>query len=122
MRGEETGKGGEGGRGGEGKGGEGVGEGFPCCSRSPIALTAPPPLLSVSTHWTQVAGDMLYDHDFDLSQVLKYFSIKKGNLAVYYEMEDGENPQTRGIVEVDPASNRFAASLWSCGTPAHILW
>ena len=50
---------------------------------------------------------MLFDHDFDLSQVVKYFYIKSGNLAIYYEMEEGENPQRRGILEVEPSSNRY---------------
>jgi glucuronokinase len=54
-----------------------------------------------------VAGDMLYEQDFDIGQVLKYFSTRKGDLAVYYEMEPEENPQRRGIMEVDSASNRI---------------
>ena len=57
-------------------------------------------------HVAQVAGDMLYDQGFDIGQVLKYFAAKKGDLAIYYELEPEEDPQRRGIIEVDPASNR----------------
>ena len=55
-----------------------------------------------------VAGDMLFeDQNFDVGQVMKYFQHKDGNLAIYYEMEKGEDTRSRGIVEVDPLTNRI---------------
>ena len=55
-----------------------------------------------------VAGDMLFeDQNFDVSQVVKYFLHKNGELAIYYEMESCEDTRTRGIVEVDDQTNRL---------------
>uniref|UniRef100_A0A4W3HD59 Glucuronokinase with putative uridyl pyrophosphorylase n=1 Tax=Callorhinchus milii TaxID=7868 RepID=A0A4W3HD59_CALMI len=55
-----------------------------------------------------VAGDMLCeDLNFDISEVIKFFKFKKGELAIYYEMEEGEKSETRGIVEVCPCTNRI---------------
>lgn len=55
-----------------------------------------------------VAGDMLFeDQNFDVSQVIKYFSRKNGELAIYYEMETCEDTRTRGIVEVDSRTNQI---------------
>ncbi|XP_063293094.1 uncharacterized protein LOC134578052 isoform X2 [Pelobates fuscus] len=55
-----------------------------------------------------IAGDMLCaDQDFDMAQVLKFFRLKGGELAIYYEMEDGECTSTRGIVEVCPDTHRI---------------
>ena len=55
-----------------------------------------------------VAGDMLFeDQNFDVAQVIKYFSHKDGELAIYYEMEKCEDTRTRGIVEVDSHTNRI---------------
>ena len=55
-----------------------------------------------------VAGDMLFeDQNFDVSQVIKYFLHKDGELAIYYEMETCEDTRTRGIVEVDSCTNRI---------------
>ncbi|XP_067827005.1 glucuronokinase with putative uridyl pyrophosphorylase isoform X2 [Heptranchias perlo] len=55
-----------------------------------------------------VAGDMLCeDLNFDIAEVLKFFKFKKGELAIYYEMEEGEKTESRGIVEVCPCTNRI---------------
>ncbi|XP_041030377.1 glucuronokinase with putative uridyl pyrophosphorylase isoform X6 [Carcharodon carcharias] len=53
-----------------------------------------------------VAGDMLCeDLNFDIAEVLKFFKFKKGELAIYYEMEEGERTESRGIVEVCPSTH-----------------
>ena len=44
---------------------------------------------------------MLFDHNFDLSQVLEYFRLKKGDLGVYYDLERDEDTVHRGILELD---------------------
>ncbi|XP_072449477.1 glucuronokinase with putative uridyl pyrophosphorylase isoform X1 [Chiloscyllium punctatum] len=55
-----------------------------------------------------VAGDMLCeDLNFDIAEVLKFFKFKKGELAIYYEMEEGEKTESRGIVEVCPLTHRI---------------
>ncbi|XP_066462073.1 uncharacterized protein [Eleutherodactylus coqui] len=55
-----------------------------------------------------IAADMLCaDQNFDMAQVLKFFRLKGGELAIYYEMEEGESSSTRGIVEVCPDSHRI---------------
>ncbi|XP_053307343.1 uncharacterized protein LOC128469553 [Spea bombifrons] len=55
-----------------------------------------------------IAGDMLCaDQDLDLTQVLRFFRLKEGELAIYYEMEEGECTSSRGIVEVCPHSHRI---------------
>nr|XP_033774104.1 glucuronokinase 1-like [Geotrypetes seraphini] len=55
-----------------------------------------------------IAGDMLCaDQNFDIAQVIKFFQLKKGELAIYYEMEDMESTTSRGIVEVCPESHRI---------------
>ncbi|XP_069803268.1 uncharacterized protein [Dendropsophus ebraccatus] len=55
-----------------------------------------------------IAADMLCaDQNFDMAQVLKFFRLKEGELAIYYEMEEGECPSSRGIVEVCPDSHRI---------------
>ncbi|XP_069470184.1 uncharacterized protein [Ambystoma mexicanum] len=54
-----------------------------------------------------IAGDMLCaDQNFDIAQVLKFFHLKNGELAIYYEMEPGEITSSRGIVEVCPDTHR----------------
>ncbi|XP_031548705.1 uncharacterized protein LOC116286363 isoform X2 [Actinia tenebrosa] len=59
-----------------------------------------------------VAGDMLFqDGNFDMAQVIKYFKLKKGELAIYYEMHGMEQTETRGIVEVCPLTNRIERFL-----------
>ncbi|XP_078585263.1 uncharacterized protein LOC144867260 [Branchiostoma floridae x Branchiostoma japonicum] len=59
-----------------------------------------------------VAGDMLFqDQKFDLSQVLDYFKLKDGELAIYYEMEPSERTESRGIVEVEKTTNRISRFL-----------
>ncbi|XP_071488373.1 uncharacterized protein [Diadema antillarum] len=59
-----------------------------------------------------VAGDMLFqDHKFDVTQVIHYFKKKKGELAIYYDMEPTENITSRGIVEVCPQTNRITKFL-----------
>ncbi|XP_039271048.2 uncharacterized protein LOC120345593 [Styela clava] len=55
-----------------------------------------------------VAGDMLFeDQNFDISQVVRYFHYKAGDLAIYYEMEQNEATTSRGIVEVDVTTNKI---------------
>ncbi|XP_022111077.1 uncharacterized protein LOC110990394 [Acanthaster planci] len=55
-----------------------------------------------------VAGDMLFqDHNFDITQVVDYFKRKRGELAIYYEMEPTELSRSRGIVDVCPTTNRI---------------
>uniref|UniRef100_UPI00398F56EA glucuronokinase with putative uridyl pyrophosphorylase isoform X2 n=1 Tax=Pristiophorus japonicus TaxID=55135 RepID=UPI00398F56EA len=55
-----------------------------------------------------VAGDMLCeDQNFDIAEVLKFFQFKEGELAIYYEMEEGEKTESRGIVEVCPYTHRI---------------
>ena len=74
---------------------------------------------------------MLCNHNFDIGQVLDYFRLKvrervsglasllkvvqlprhlphlqKGDLAIFYELSDGEATESRGIVEVDPSTAR----------------
>ncbi|XP_046854466.1 uncharacterized protein LOC124447545 [Xenia sp. Carnegie-2017] len=59
-----------------------------------------------------VAGDMLFqDQKFDICQVINYFKTKKGELAIYYEMDESESTRTRGIIEVCPTSNRIVKFL-----------
>ncbi|KAM9442453.1 uncharacterized protein ACWYII_014448 [Salvelinus alpinus] len=40
------------------------------------------------------------DQNFDIAQVLRFFSSKHGELAIYYEQEEGEKSSSRGIVGV----------------------
>ncbi|XP_033851451.3 uncharacterized protein LOC117397055 isoform X1 [Acipenser ruthenus] len=55
-----------------------------------------------------IAGDMLCaDQNFDIAQVLRFFRLKQGELAIYYEMEEGEKTTSRGIVEVCPSTHRI---------------
>ncbi|XP_041098237.1 glucuronokinase with putative uridyl pyrophosphorylase isoform X2 [Polyodon spathula] len=55
-----------------------------------------------------IAGDMLCaDQNFDIAQVLRFFRLKQGELAIYYEMEEGETATSRGIVEVCPSTHRI---------------
>ncbi|XP_068098245.1 uncharacterized protein [Hyperolius riggenbachi] len=55
-----------------------------------------------------IAGDMLCaDQSFDMAQVQKFFKLKGGELAIYYELEEGESPSSRGIVEVCPNTHRI---------------
>ncbi|XP_063799794.1 uncharacterized protein LOC134966741 isoform X2 [Pseudophryne corroboree] len=51
------------------------------------------------------------DQNFDMAQVLKFFRLKEGELAIYYEMEEGESTSSRGIVEVCPDSHRITRFL-----------
>ncbi|XP_037123123.1 glucuronokinase with putative uridyl pyrophosphorylase isoform X1 [Syngnathus acus] len=55
-----------------------------------------------------IAGDMLCaDQNFDITQVIRFFRSKPGELIIYYEMEESEKSTTRGIVEVCPDSHRI---------------
>ena len=74
-----------------------------------------------------VAGDMMFqvkssvqfsllnsfktsiqDRKFDLSQLINFRKEKSdGDLAMYYELDSWEMPNTRGMVEVCPFSNRI---------------
>nr|XP_015192847.1 PREDICTED: uncharacterized protein LOC102683076 [Lepisosteus oculatus] len=59
-----------------------------------------------------IAGDMLCaDQNFDIAQVLRFFRSKGGELAIYYEMEEGEETTSRGIVEVCPVTHRITRFL-----------
>ncbi|KAL5499940.1 hypothetical protein EMCRGX_G011415 [Ephydatia muelleri] len=58
-----------------------------------------------------VAGDMLFNHNFEMGQVVDYFRLKKGSLAIYYELTGDETTQHRGIVEVDESSGRITKFL-----------
>uniref|UniRef100_A0A8C7KR12 Uncharacterized protein n=1 Tax=Oncorhynchus kisutch TaxID=8019 RepID=A0A8C7KR12_ONCKI len=50
---------------------------------------------------TNIAGDMFCaDQNFDITQVVPFFSSKHGELAIYYEQEEGEKSSSRGIVGV----------------------
>ncbi|KAE8592245.1 hypothetical protein XENTR_v10018702 [Xenopus tropicalis] len=55
-----------------------------------------------------IAADMLCaDQNFDMAQVIKFFQLKGGELAIYYEMEESESTSSRGIVEVCPDTHRI---------------
>ncbi|CAL8344417.1 unnamed protein product [Arctogadus glacialis] len=55
-----------------------------------------------------IAGDMLCaDQNFDIAQVIRFFRSKPGELAIYYELEEGEKASSRGIVEVCPDTHRI---------------
>ncbi|XP_051934888.1 glucuronokinase with putative uridyl pyrophosphorylase isoform X1 [Hippocampus zosterae] len=55
-----------------------------------------------------IAGDMLCaDQNFDITQVIRFFRSKPGELLIYYEMEESEKSNSRGIVEVCPDSHRI---------------
>uniref|UniRef100_A0A673Y6M6 Glucuronokinase with putative uridyl pyrophosphorylase n=1 Tax=Salmo trutta TaxID=8032 RepID=A0A673Y6M6_SALTR len=59
-----------------------------------------------------IAGDMLCaDQNFDIAQVLSFFRSKPGELAIYYELEEGEKSSSRGIVEVCPETHRISRFL-----------
>uniref|UniRef100_A0A4W5JTW5 Glucuronokinase with putative uridyl pyrophosphorylase n=1 Tax=Hucho hucho TaxID=62062 RepID=A0A4W5JTW5_9TELE len=59
-----------------------------------------------------IAGDMLCaDQNFDIAQVLRFFRSKPGELAIYYELEQGEKSSSRGIVEVCPETHRISRFL-----------
>ncbi|XP_072548243.1 glucuronokinase with putative uridyl pyrophosphorylase [Salminus brasiliensis] len=59
-----------------------------------------------------IAGDMLCaDQNFDIAQVIRFFRSKSGELAIYYELEEGEKCCSRGIVEVCPESHRITHFL-----------
>eukprot|EP00043_Microstomoeca_roanoka_P008807 m.84615 g.84615 ORF g.84615 m.84615 type:complete len:617 (-) comp14393_c7_seq2:1547-3397(-) len=48
-----------------------------------------------------VSGDMVFHpKSFDLEGVLRYFSTRGGELACYYTLSPGEDPSTRGILEL----------------------
>ncbi|XP_062873193.1 glucuronokinase with putative uridyl pyrophosphorylase isoform X2 [Trichomycterus rosablanca] len=59
-----------------------------------------------------IAGDMLCsDQNLDIAQVIRFFRSKTGELAIYYELEEGEKCSTRGIVEVCPDSHSIKRFL-----------
>ncbi|CAL8350698.1 unnamed protein product [Lota lota] len=59
-------------------------------------------------HIMVIAGDMLCaDQNFDIAQVIRFFRSKPGELAIYYELEEGEKASSRGIVEVCPDTHRI---------------
>ena len=76
-------------------------EGFDTCPVQWVFLLRPPCVYVTACFHGQVAGDMLFqDHKFDIAQVINYFHLKRGHLAIYYEMEAEEVASSRGIVEV----------------------
>ncbi|XP_075460392.1 uncharacterized protein LOC142497036 isoform X2 [Ascaphus truei] len=57
---------------------------------------------------TVIAGDMLCaDQNVDMAQVLKFFRLKNGELAIYYKMEESESTSSRGIIKVCPDTDRI---------------
>jgi len=56
-----------------------------------------------------IAGDMLFSQGFDVAGVQRFFRLRGGDCAVYYELAPGEEASTRGLVEVDAASSRVTA-------------
>ena len=56
-----------------------------------------------------IAGDMLFSQGFDLSGVQRFFRLRGGDVAIYYELAAGESSETRGIVEVDSQTARVTA-------------
>jgi glucuronokinase len=54
-----------------------------------------------------VSGDMLFSHNFDVGQVLDFFKLRKGDLAIYYDLGEGEDIRKRGVVEVDHSTGRI---------------
>ncbi|XP_036070652.1 glucuronokinase with putative uridyl pyrophosphorylase isoform X2 [Oryzias melastigma] len=59
-----------------------------------------------------IAGDMLCaDQNFDIGQVVRFFKSKSGELIIFYELEDGEESSSRGIVEVCPETHRITRFL-----------
>jgi len=56
-----------------------------------------------------IAGDMLFSQGFDISGVQRFFRLRGGDVAVYYELNPGESAETRGLLEVDPSSARVTA-------------
>ncbi|XP_061574729.1 glucuronokinase with putative uridyl pyrophosphorylase [Cololabis saira] len=59
-----------------------------------------------------IAGDMLCaDQNFDIAQVIRFFRSKPGEVVIYYELEDGEESSSRGIVEACPDTHRISRFL-----------
>jgi hypothetical protein len=59
-----------------------------------------------------VSADMLFDATaFDVGLIQRFFALKGGPLACYYQMAASETTLTRGIVEVDLASSRITKFL-----------
>jgi glucuronokinase len=58
-----------------------------------------------------VSGDMLFDENFNIQQLLDYFKNKRGDLAIYYELEEDVSTEERGMVEIDTASGRIVKFL-----------
>ena len=56
---------------------------------------------------------LFQDQKFDIGHVTKYFESKRntGDLAIYYELDQFEDVQTRGILEICPFSNRVTRFL-----------
>ncbi|XP_012675666.1 glucuronokinase with putative uridyl pyrophosphorylase [Clupea harengus] len=59
-----------------------------------------------------IAGDMLCDdRNFDIAQVVRFYRSKPGDLVIYYEMEESEKSDSRGIVEVCSDTHRITCFL-----------
>ncbi|XP_011404331.1 PREDICTED: glucuronokinase 1-like [Amphimedon queenslandica] len=58
-----------------------------------------------------VAGDMIFDQNFSIEQLLDYFKHKKGDLAIYYDLEENKSTEQRGIIEIDSSSGRIVKFL-----------
>eukprot|EP00055_Hartaetosiga_balthica_P007028 m.23628 g.23628 ORF g.23628 m.23628 type:complete len:624 (-) comp5565_c0_seq1:37-1908(-) len=57
-----------------------------------------------------VAGDMMFEpQSFDLTNVVKYFNSRVGNLLCYYQMSEDEEQSSRGVVELDRSNNKVTA-------------
>lgn len=58
-----------------------------------------------------VAGDMIFDQNFSIEQLLDYFKHKKGDLAIYYDLEENKSTEQRGIIEIDSSSGKIVRFL-----------
>ena len=56
-----------------------------------------------------IAGDMLFTQGFDLSGVQRFFRLRGGDVAVYYELAPDEPSDSRGLLEIDPQTARVEA-------------
>eukprot|EP00048_Salpingoeca_helianthica_P013454 m.201274 g.201274 ORF g.201274 m.201274 type:complete len:662 (+) comp15501_c0_seq7:1949-3934(+) len=56
-----------------------------------------------------VSGDMLFNPEsFDASTVVRFFELTRGDVACYYTLRGGDR-NARGLLELDPASQRITA-------------
>eukprot|EP00760_Papus_ankaliazontas_P014352 PhM_4_TR16066/c0_g1_i1/m.42066/K16190/GLCAK; glucuronokinase len=62
-------------------------------------------------HVIVISADMAFYENFDVGVVLQYFERVTGNVAVYYDMIEGETSATRGMLQVDDKTNTVTAFL-----------